>query len=64
LSAWVVRLLLAARGTESFDIPAVIAPSTYAIAALAVLAAAAASFWVVRRRIDRLDLVGVLKARE
>jgi putative ABC transport system permease protein len=64
LSAWVVRLLLAARGTESFDIPAVIAPSTYAIAALAVLAASAASFWVVRRRIDRLDLVGVLKARE
>lgn len=64
LSGWIVRLLLAARSTESFDIPPVIAPGTHAVAALAVLAAAAASFWIVRRRVDRMDVVGVLKARE
>lgn len=64
LSGWLVRLLLAARSTESFDIPPVVAPATYAVAALGVLAVAAASFLVVRRRIDRLDLVGTLKARE
>jgi len=28
------------------------------------VAAALASAWIVRRRIDRLDLVGVLKTRE
>jgi putative ABC transport system permease protein len=60
----VVRLVLSARSTESFDVPPVIAPATFAIAALAVLAAAAASVWIVRWRVDRMDLVAVLKARE
>jgi putative ABC transport system permease protein len=64
LSGWVVRLVLSARSTESFDVPPVIAPATFAIAALAVLAAAAASVWIVRWRVDRMDLVAVLKARE
>ena len=45
-------------------IPLVIAARTYAYAALAILLAGAASALVVRRRIDRLDLVGVLKTRE
>jgi putative ABC transport system permease protein len=64
LSGWVVRLLLAARSTESFDIPPIIAPATFAISALTILGASLASAWVIRRRIDGLDLVGVLKARE
>lgn len=64
LSGWVVRLLLSARSTESFAIPPVIAPTTYAIAALAVLATSLASTWVIRKRINHLDLIGVLKARE
>jgi putative ABC transport system permease protein len=42
----------------------VIATPTFAKAALVVLAAATASALIVRRRIDRLDLVAVLKARE
>jgi putative ABC transport system permease protein len=42
----------------------VIAPATYGVAALCVLAAGIASALVVRRHIDRLDLVSVLKLRE
>jgi putative ABC transport system permease protein len=59
-----VAWLLAFFETDLFSIPPVIAPRSYAIAALVVVAAALASAWIVRRRIDRLDLVGVLKTRE
>jgi putative ABC transport system permease protein len=45
-------------------IPIIVAPRTYAFAALAIVIAGAASALIVRRRIDRLDLVGVLKTRE
>jgi putative ABC transport system permease protein len=41
-----------------------IQPRTYATAAIAVLASAAASAAVVRRRIDRIDMVSALKVRE
>jgi putative ABC transport system permease protein len=64
LAGLIVRSLLAARSTESFDIPAVIETSTLMIAAAVVTAAGLSSAWVVRRRIDRLDLVAVLKTRD
>ncbi|HEU4457105.1 MAG TPA: ABC transporter permease [Longimicrobium sp.] len=47
-----------------FRIPLVIDRSTYLFAAIVVALAAAASSALVRRRIDRLDLVEVLKTRE
>lgn len=50
--------------TELMRIPLVLERATYAWAAIAVLAGAAASALIVRRRIDRLDLVEVLKTRE
>ena len=50
--------------TELFRIPLVVAADTYAIAMAAVVAAAAISGLIVRRRIDRFDLVAVLKTRE
>ncbi|MBK6006460.1 ABC transporter permease [Ramlibacter ginsenosidimutans] len=50
--------------SDQFHFPVVIFARTYALAALAVLAAAVASAWVVRRRIDRLDMVSALKTRE
>ncbi len=50
--------------SDLYRIPFVIETNTYAISSLVVLAAAAVSALIVRRRIDRLDLVGVLKARE
>jgi putative ABC transport system permease protein len=42
----------------------VIEPRTYLIAASVVLVAAAASAFIVRKRIDQLDLVASLKTRE
>lgn len=59
-----VRLLLGLRDNETFRIPAVISEATFASAALIVLAAGAVSALLVRRRIDRLDLVAVLKTRD
>jgi putative ABC transport system permease protein len=50
--------------TESYRIPFVVSARTYGLAALITVAVAAASGWIVRRRIDRLDLVAVLKTRE
>jgi putative ABC transport system permease protein len=50
--------------SDAIDFPVVIEPSTYASAALIVLAAGVVSALLVRRQIDRLDLVSVLKVRE
>jgi putative ABC transport system permease protein len=50
--------------TELFRIPFVVRPSTYATAALVVALATAGSAFLVGRKINHLDLVEVLKARE
>ena len=49
---------------ETMQLPFVIAPRTYAFACVVVLIAGILSALVVRGRVDRLDLVGVLKTRE
>lgn len=59
-----IRLIMSLRAPETFQVPVVIEPASYAIAALVVIAAAAVSAFVVRRRIDALDLVAVLKTRD
>ncbi len=50
--------------TEIYRIPLVVDRSTFAFAALVVTIAAVISGLVVRRRIDHLDLVAVLKSRD
>ena len=50
--------------SDQFHFPVVILPRTYAWAAVCVVAAGLASALVVRRRIDRLDMVAALKTRE
>jgi putative ABC transport system permease protein len=50
--------------TELFRMPVVIRPATYGYAVLLTIAATAVSAALVRRRIDRLDLIRVLKTRE
>lgn len=64
LGRGLVEGIAAMLASDQFEFPVVIRPRTYAMAALAVLAAGVASAAVVRRRVDRLDLVGVLKTRE
>ena len=58
------QLIVGLLKSDQFFFPVVIQPRTYAWAALAVFAAGLASALVVRRRIDRLDLVAALKTRE
>ena len=60
LASTIVTLLM----TDEFYFPLVILPATYAYAALCILGAGVVSALIVRRRIDTLDLVGVLKTRE
>jgi putative ABC transport system permease protein len=66
---WVMGYLLAevmVRTAESevYRIPLTVAPSAVAWASLGVVAAAVGSGLLVRRRLDRLDLVAVLKTQE
>ena len=50
--------------TDIYQIPVTFSPSSYGIAALAVLTASIGSGWLVKRDIDRLELVTALKIRE
>jgi len=50
--------------TDLFRIPLVIYPTTYGRAAIIVLSAAVISGFIVRRRLDQLDLFAVLKGQE
>jgi len=59
-----VRLVNALLRSDQFLFPMAISPATYAWAGLCVVAAGIASALVVRRRVDRLDLVAVLKTRD
>ena len=60
----VVQLVSQLVASDQFLFPAVISAATYAWAGVVILAAAAASALVVRRRIDKLDMVAALKTRE
>ena len=53
--------LMASVDPETWRLPVVIAGQTYAFAVVVTLACAIASGLLVRRRVDRLDLIGVLK---
>lgn len=50
--------------SDLYRIPLALTPQGYAFAALVVLVAALGSGLLVRRRLDRLDLIAVLKTRE
>jgi putative ABC transport system permease protein len=60
LTILIARLL----DTELFRLPLLIEPSTYGLAVVFAILAVAVSAALVRERIDRLDLIGVLKTRE
>jgi putative ABC transport system permease protein len=58
------EIMAAAFNTELFRVPMTILPSTYGTAVLIALAATIVSAAIVRRRLDRLDLIEVLKTGE
>jgi putative ABC transport system permease protein len=56
--------IMSSFSTETVRLPIVINSSTYSIAILVVLTASALSFALVSRMVGKLDMVGVLKARD
>jgi len=65
LGGWgLSALMVGLTHSDAFQIPLVIQPKTYAYAGLTVVVAGIVSALIVRHRIDRLDLVAVLKTRE
>jgi putative ABC transport system permease protein len=59
-----VKVVCTFLDTEMYRIPFVIAPATYGFSVMVVVVAAVISALVVRRRLDQLDLIAVLKTRE
>lgn len=64
LGALIAKIVAEGSASDLYAIPFVLQPSTFATASLVVLGAAFGAALVVRRRLDRLDLVAVLKTRE
>ena len=64
LGAGIAKALADGSASDLYEIPLVLKPAGFALASLVVLTAALVSSLVVRRRLDRLDLVQVMKTRE
>jgi putative ABC transport system permease protein len=64
IGAGIAQLMTNAFTSDLYAIPLVLKPATFTLASLVVLGAALASVLIVRRRLDRLDLVSVMKTRE
>lgn len=64
IGAWLTQITIQAFSSEVLRLPFVIAKFTFAMAGTTVLAATIVSALSVRRRLDHLDLVEVLKTRE
>ena len=64
LGAALTAFIARAFENEHQRFPIVVEASTYAGAIAVVLVAAAAAGLLMRRRLDRMDLVAVLKTRE
>jgi putative ABC transport system permease protein len=66
---WAIGYLLSAAvvvglATEMYRIPLIISTRTYVLAALITVGAAVLSGWIVRRRLNSMNLIAVLKTRE
>ena len=57
-------LMVRSFSSDLYALPLVLEPATFSLASLVVLGTALASVLLVRRRLDRLDLVAVMKTRE
>ena len=64
LGRLLIDMLMSQVDPEQFRFPSVVSAATYAFASLVVLGAALATALVVRRKLDRIDIVSALKARD
>ena len=61
---WLCAYVANALASDLFRVPLIIELKTYTIAAAVVIFSAVFSGWIVRRKLDHLDLVEVLKTKE
>ena len=64
IGSGLANMIIHTASTETVRLPLVLTARTYATAVLIVLISSSLSFVVVSGRIRKLDLLGVLKARE
>ena len=64
LGYWLASGVATGLASETYRIPLVVSPDTYFWSAAITMGAALASGLIVRRRLDRMDLISVLKTRE
>lgn len=64
LGEWMCYYIAHQMQSDLFRVPVVLVPQTYAFAATVVLVSATLSGLAVRRRLDQLDLIAVLKTAE
>lgn len=64
LGEWMCYYIAHSMQNDLFRVPVVLVPQTYAFAAAVVLVSAVLSGLAVRRRLDQLDLIAVLKTAE
>jgi putative ABC transport system permease protein len=64
LGEWMCIYIASTMQSDLFRVPMVLAPQTYTFACVVVLVSALLSGLAVRRRLDHLDLIAVLKAAE
>ena len=64
LGYWLALAMVSSFSSEIFTMPLVLGPEVFVYSTGVVIAAAALSGFIVRRRIDRLDMIAVLKTRE
>lgn len=62
-NAW-AHAIMAGVDPEAYRLPLIISARTYAFAVIVVVGAGMVSALLVRRKLDHLDLIGVLKTRE
>jgi putative ABC transport system permease protein len=64
LGYWLCAYVAQALTSDLYRVPLVLSPHTYSTATAVVMASALVSGLIVRRKLDHLDLVEVLKTRE
>ena len=64
LGQWLMHAIMSTADPESYRMPAYATARTFAFGAVVTIAASLLSALAVRRKLDDLDLVGVLKTRE
>jgi putative ABC transport system permease protein len=61
---WMAEGIMAGADPERYRMPALVSSQTYAFATVVTLASGLVSALLVRRKLDKLDLIAVLKTRE